>query len=195
VKLYNKTQCPDEIVENLLVRAGRACGKVRTTGVIVIVTAGRTGQVKGMAHECTGVYEFKLRRMKQTRKNGKRVRGRCINTDGGYFAITLPQILPTIVGQTDPLARAENFFQVAIHEWGHIRDYQQGGASLMPWAKRVGGTIFLRGRRQKWEDRPEEKRAIRYTTEANEKIAAGIVQPPDDAILALAVWLESTTNK
>jgi hypothetical protein len=140
-----------------------------------------------MAHEASGVYEFAPRRMKQRYRNDKRVRGRCIETDGGYFTISLPQISPSAMRtwQTDPLARAENFFQVAVHEWGHIRDYQHGGAYRMAWAKRGNNA-----RRMRWADRPEEKRAIRYTTEGNERIEKGIVQSPDNDILQLALWLD-----
>jgi hypothetical protein len=125
--------------------------------------------------------------MKQPYRNGKRVRGRCIDTDGGYFTITLPQVLHCDPSLFDPLKRAENFFQTAVHEWGHIRDYQNGGTWRLPWARKRAGN-----RRANWGDRPEERRAIRYTTEANERIEKGFVQSPDNAILDLALWLENT---
>lgn len=188
MKLYNKTRCPNALVESILLRAGKACGKVRTTGVIVIVTRATTGRVRGLAHEASGVYEFALRRFKQRHK-AKITRGRCINTDGGYFSISLPLLSPNARTHwvTDALHRAEQFFCVAVHEWGHIRDYQAGGSWKLPWAVTRQGH-----RRENHDDRPEERRANRYAREAESRIKSGTVQSPDDAILDLALWLEES---
>ncbi len=43
MKLYNKTKYPDELLESLLVQAGKAVG-ARTTGTIIKVTSANLGR-------------------------------------------------------------------------------------------------------------------------------------------------------
>ena len=180
VKLYNKTRYPDAILSALLTRAGRSIG-ARTSGVVVKVTAGRTsGHCRGLATECDWVYEWSLRNLK-SRRQGKRIKGRAIATDGGEIELTLP--LPS----KDCLATAENVFAVALHEWGHIRDFQHGGRLRFAFSTKAQS-----GRRPAWRDRPEEIRADEYRKDALAKIDKGKVQSADDEILALALWMEST---
>lgn len=201
MKLYNQSHCPDAILSPLLTRAARLAG-ARSARVIVRVTQGRSGRTTGKAHECSGLYEFTLRRFAGNRKReqpvwskrrpGKHRRGRCINTDCGYIEIVVPAIAVNTrtIWTTDPLHRAEGMFAVMIHEWGHIRDYQAGGRLRLEFARKGHN-----GRRGPHDARPEEKRANRYVAEAKEKLAAGTVQSADDDILALAVWLDAQWKK
>lgn len=174
MKLYNKTRCPDSMLWSVLLRAARACGKVRSSSVVVFVTQGSAGRCSGKAYECIWV---------RPRKGGRR-----INTDGGYFEIVLPGHGPhakTCWTRPDGLAWAETFYYIAVHEWGHIRDYQAGGSRILAWDRPQSGR-----RRASHDDRPEERRANRYCAEAAERVASGRAAAPDDAILGLAVWIE-----
>ena len=182
MKLYNKTKCPDAILEPLLVRAGRQIG-VRTGGVIVKVTAGRSAACRGQAFECSWVYVWHLRNLKSRRN------GRAIETDCGYFALSLPAPLVLGGASSDALKCAETFSSVARHEWGHIKDYQHGGTERLDWSKKTAA-----GRCAPHDLRPEEKRANRYSREAAEKIEAGKLQTADDDILALAIWMEENVK-
>ena len=38
MKLYNKTRCPTDVLQRVLLRAARAVGDVRTAAVVVKVT-------------------------------------------------------------------------------------------------------------------------------------------------------------
>ena len=80
---------------------------------------------------------------------------------------------------------AIDLFKVAMHECGHILDYQMGGKATLPWSTQA--PAYRRGgRRQNHDDRPEEIRAERYTTDAIPNIGPAEVE----AILTMAIWLE-----
>ena len=177
MKFYNnKTRIPSAILERFLVAAGRSVG-ARTGKVVVKVTAGR---MRGLASEGFAVYEWHLRNLK-SRRRGRRILGRAIDTDGGWFHLSLP-VDPS---PGDPLTLAESVWNLAQHEWGHIRDYQAGGTRRLTFSRRGGN-----GRRPDHDSRPEEIRAERYIRESHAAVAAGKKRAADDEILALAVWYE-----
>ena len=178
MKLYNKTRCPTEFLHRVPLRAARAVGGVRTAGVVVKITTSRC-TCGGVAYETTYVCDWHLRKPGARGCRDSRSEGRNIKTDGGYIHLSLP------TERRDSLQAAETFFRVAAHEWGHIRDYQHGGTTLMAFSRARAG-----GRRPRHGDRPEERRANRYAAEALKRIETGRVQAPDDEILALALWLD-----
>ena len=149
MKLYNKTELPDAVLEPLLVAAGRCVG-ARTSGVVVKVTQGRNAGVSGMAHSATFVNSWHLKRVSKWKSER-------VSTDGGWFRITKPWSRPG----WDSLTVAQSFFAVAMHEWVHIRDYQNDGHWTMPWA-RAGSS----GRRARHDSRPKEPRAINGVDDA-----------------------------
>lgn len=130
MKLINRTRVPDELLEPLLILAGRRVG-ARTRGVVVQVNPGRFA--KGMAYEC-----IRVRWTPRSR--------RWLDTDGGAFKVTLPSC-------GSALWRAMEFADVAAHEWCHIREYQQGGSSRFPFSRKAAS-----GRRPAHRFRPEEVR-------------------------------------
>jgi len=171
LKLYNKTKLSDFVLEPLLVAAGRAVG-TKTSGVVVKVTQGRNAGVSGMAHLASFVNTWHLKRISKWKSER-------VTTDGGWFRITIPWSRPG----WDSLAVAQSLFEVAMHEWVHIRDYQTGGKWAMPFASRGQG-----GRRARHDSRPEELRAINAVDDA---IAKGAVVRYQDVIIELAIEHEN----
>jgi hypothetical protein len=169
MKLFNKSKLSDIVLEPLLTAAGRAVG-ARTTGVVVKVTQGCNRGVSGIAYQCYEVYKWHLW------KGGSRKKG--IKTDGGYFQLTIPRPAKG----WDCLGLAQQVFEVAAHEWVHIRDYQHGGRWAMPFASRGNG-----GRRSIHDRRPEELRAINTVDEA---LNRGAVERNQDLIINLAIAME-----
>ena len=183
VKLYNKTTIPDSILKLLLIEAGKIA-QARTSNVVVIVNPARHWHScsRGMAHKCFAVARWALetRHYTKSSKRTKLVDG-YVSTDGGYFTITLPlvynsaiNVTPKCCSQHEPLNRAGRFFEVAVHEWSHIRQYQTG-------------YHFDRSLRAKRHDnRPWER-------EANKSMNKALDSLPDarqGAILALGLELE-----
>ena len=187
MKLYNKTKCPDEILKPLLVAAGKSVG-ARTANVVVKVTQGQYGHsCKGMSYNHFAVYTWHLWGRK---KKERKYRKGSIRTDSGWFEITLPGNLHTcfvnaefdkekgiVVGEVNHIGHAENFYKTAQHEWGHIKDYQDGTYTRTPRTSS--------GRRIAWTDRPCEQAAMNRVEDA--KKIKGI----DDLILNLAIYFES----
>jgi hypothetical protein len=167
MKLYNKTKLPDSVLEPLLIAAGRAVG-AKTSGVVVKVTQGRNAGVSGMAQSASFVNTWHLKRVSKWKSER-------VTTDHGWFRITIPWSRPG----WDSLAVAQSFFQVAMHEWKHIADYQAGGRWAMPFA-----SPGMSGRRARHDSRPEELRAIDAVDAA---LARGAVLRCQDAIIALAM--------
>jgi len=177
MKLYNRTACPDRILRPLLVAAGRAVG-AKTGKVIVKVGQSRLPRGTGMAIAADRV------RLGFLQGKPPEKWGRWITTQGGYIRLTLPGCS----GRGDTIALAQSFYELALHEWGHILDLQTG-LEFLPWSGRDGE------RRPRWEERPEEIRACNYANEALRKETAGQLTSRDNLILELAIWLEEKTHE
>ena len=186
VKLYNLSTLPDEPMRRLLTRAKLLAG----CGGDVVVKVTRGGYSgKASAHRCDWVAKWSLCHRRET-KAGDYKEGR-ISTDGGYIVIA-PCHAPTgrktvTTGWwSDPLNWAQHFFETAIHEFAHVRDYQVGGRDALPWSSRD----LKNGRRPPHDFRPEEIRAINTTDEALDKIRRrrGDI---DEMILDLAIQMEA----
>ena len=167
VKLYNKSRCPDEILKRLIGAAGRRIGA--RSAVVVKVTQSQRGHQHGCAKP--GVpYLWHLARK---RKGVQRYR--MIDTDGGWIELQLPIIHRAY----DHLEQAESFYRLCLHEWGHIKEYQEN-------ADRTASHRFSDYNRR-WKNRPHERRACRIATEAGERYYS---KTAEQAILELALWLE-----
>lgn len=142
VKLYNRTRLPNELLSRLMSRAAQRVGA--RSGVVVIVNRkrGYSTHCSGHAHECFAMWESGLRRI-------KRGRGRLIGTDGGTVTVSIPDCART---DKEALHSAHDIVSVALHEFSHIRDFQEHASDRH--SKRGAN-----GRRPAWEDRPEEQRA------------------------------------
>lgn len=176
VKLYNQSGLPDEPMRSLLLDAQRLAG-AKGSVVVKVTRGGRTTTC--YAKSCRWVSKWFLAGRSNHRKDGKLLQG-SILTDGGYV-----HMQPRHLG--DSIEAARYFFETAIHEFAHIRDFQQGGRYAMAWSRADAG-----GRRPKWAKRPEEIRAVNRTDEALELLAK---QPErririDDAIIGLAIQIE-----
>jgi len=205
MKLLNNTQIPNEVLEPLLTLAGRSVG-ARTSNVVVQVNRGDawTDGCRGMAYECVWVrwtnkvqkrrYKTKTRILSNGVKYSYRIlqtHKRKIHTDGGAFKISLPVIPASChkkgrVGPMyyDGLHIAENFMYVARHEWGHIRDYQNGGRYSLSWSRPKPGQT----RRAIHDRRPEEWRAENYIYDSD--LRRKNKNWAYEEIMALALYLE-----
>lgn len=164
MKLYNRTRCPDAVLAAVLNAAGKLSG-ARTAGVVVKVTAGAS--VRGLAFRADWV------RLGFLTGRGFSGTSRKVGTDRGYYRIILPC---RAAFSDDPIKLAQHFFQTAIHEWVHIRDFQHH-------------ECFCNFNRR-WANRPHERRAVAATNTALDLIRFGLRSDPEDEILALAIWLE-----
>ena len=88
-------------------------------------------------------------------------------------AVRLSLIYPI---RGDALLLAESFYRLCVHEMVHVHDYQRGGMTF----SHAGPS----GRRPPHDSRPEERRARGAAKNASLVGAA-------DAVLALALWLDS----
>jgi hypothetical protein len=173
VKLYNLSGLPDEPLRSLLVKAKRAarCGG----SVIVKVTRGGR-RVTSHAKSANFVYQWFLLTRRRTKKDYE-LKERRVQTSGGYI------VMQPYRGE--PLASAERFFETAIHEFHHVKEFQEGGKFRHKWSFTDGN-----GRRPVWEKRPEEIRAVNATDEALGRLRRR-KEYPEDAVIALALQMEA----
>lgn len=157
MKLYNKTKCPDEILRPLLVAAGKSVG-ARTGKVIVKVTQSQSQCSRGLTSGHTFVYNWHLRRKRLKKKKNH---GHTIYTDGGWFRISLPA-----KSRFGNYSNAKNFYEVAQHEWSHIKHQQQ---NIYQYTPRTPS-----GRRVAWGDRPCEIAAMNSVNDAKKVSDTGI---------------------
>lgn len=116
LKLYNCTSVPNEAIQAVLQIAKRLAGV--KGNVIVKIDSRRGGG--GYAMEATSVQRRFLinGRKKSASRNVRRVA-----TDGGYTVITFARNT-----HEGGIWAARAFFETAIHEFAHIRDFQNGAA-------------------------------------------------------------------
>jgi len=157
VQLYNKTKWGAKLLRRLLKRTARLAG-ARFGQVPVKVTAARSGRVSGEARSAGWVAEWHLR-------GSSLIDDSRVSCDGGFMRLVLPP--PAYFAANLPhlaVKTARRIYEIAIHEWVHIADMQEGG---LEWS--VCGAS---GRRPAWEERPEEQRARDAAEEAMENLTA-----------------------
>lgn len=160
MKLLNRTRLSDQILRRLLVKAARSVG-ARSSHVVVQVNPAR--QASGGARRCAAI----------------RLGGRWYDTDGGWFKIALPTRDLAAVPDPEAWLRrvANDFLQVAQHEWGHIRDFQDPNQDILPFSRRGRN-----GRRPRHDGRPEEIRAENYVYDSDQTRGRQHFQAEIDAL-------------
>jgi len=189
MKLYNHSVLSDEVLKPIIKMAGMRAG-ARTSNVAVKVTGRKNARsIHGRAFNCDWVNEGillgKLSRERfsygdyfgQSRKilKGKLKKYKYVTVDGGYFHI----ILGIFCHWMDEIDIAKYIFDVCVHEWKHIADFQSGEEFKFyddNYRKKI-----------KWEKRPQEIRAVNKTDEVRKKAKDWKYQ---EAILNLAVEIE-----
>lgn len=163
VKLLNNTKLSNDLLNDILTTAGRSV-KAKTTSVVVQVNSSKRSG--GRAFECYRV---------RWTKNNQKKSTRWIETDGGAFKIKIP--LNTIkffeqMANNEKMAYSKEelfseierictyFFEVAQHEFGHIKDFQNGGRRRLEFSSKENG------KRPSHRLRPEEVRADNYVFDA-----------------------------
>jgi hypothetical protein len=170
MKLLNNTPIANDVLNNVLIKAGRAIG-AKTTNVVVQANQGR-GWCGGRAYNASAV---------RWSNNNKRKNIRKVSCEGA-FKITLSLSRP-------PLETAQDFYNTARHEFGHVRDYQKGGAFSLSWS------ISRNGRRPAHNKRPEEIRAEDYIYESDKKKRDEFSNYAYEVVLSLAIVLEEYQKK
>jgi len=172
MKLYNNTSVPDEILAPVLKEAAKAIKGTRHGKVVVKVIRSR--------EHCTGAV-FGTSSVSRNFLNPRKYpneRSGYVATDDAVVILRLPKAGDPILWPAhtwrEPLYIAERFFDYALHEWGHVKDFQ-------------GEESFCHYRRR-WANRPHERRAEGYMLEAKER---GFSESAQMAIIDLAVYLES----
>ena len=189
MKLYNKTRYPGVLLEKLLVEAGKAVG-ARTFGVVVIATSAKPGYVHchGTAYRADYVRRFVLG-ARAYKKGGVELKKGEVETDGGYYRITLPYpFVPDWIKQSDIYPRwmeahcfdglsiAELIFHTASHEWQHIKQYQKCKFNFRD----------KREQAKNHDNRAWERDAIKASSKAKSKPK----NKAQEAMLSLALWIE-----
>ena len=152
MKLYNKTKCPDEIIEPILIAAGKSVG-ARTTNVVVKVTQTQKRWTRGHVWGQSAVYKAELA-TRQYKKDGTYRFGK-VKTDCAYMTIGLPGLHHGL----NVIQQAVEGWKVMQHEWAHVRDFQK--------RKWLSTPTTPSGRQIKWRDRPCEISAECQVSEAN----------------------------
>jgi len=176
MKLYNRSPIDDKVLKAVLAKAARSVGARQSK---VLVEIGHGDHLRGHANN----YIWKL--------IGKR-KIKCED----WVRIILPtwriQYSPHQYWRCwykgDPINLAQVIYDLARHEFAHIRDYQHGGEQTMPWSRQGKS-----GRRPRWAERPEEQRAMAACEDAD-ALGRGHEWAADE-ILDLAIALEGLSAR
>ena len=169
MKLFNKTNIPDDLLKAVIYRAAKAVGSVRTSEVVVKVTTAQYGSHGCVEHHKTCRWGYYLWFLEGCRSN-KPGKNKLVYSDGGFVFLKIS----ANDFRRDPLAWAEGVYALAAHEWQHIKDSQKG--------------VSFDTHRKHWKNRSHEKRAMVAanravrTTDRDSRIS--------DAILDLALFME-----
>ena len=152
IKLFNHTRYPDAPIKTVLTTAARLIG-VRGD-VAVKVTVSKLIRPDGYAKHAVP-YLWHLQGGPK-KKNGKN--SHLIHTPLGYVLLSLPR---GPLSESVVMLAAEHFFDVAMHEMAHIKDFRQGTLRRDPKTKS--------GRRIAHKDRPCEIDADNMVYDAMQK--------------------------
>lgn len=173
VKMYNLSGLPDEPLRSLLVQAKRAAG----CGGSVVVKVTRGGRRVTSHATSAGWIKRWFLSSRRTTKAGN-IREGLVRTSGGYVVLQPHR-------WDDTLTAAERLFEIAIHEFYHVSEYQRGGKFRLKWSEPNYG-----GRRPAWEKRPEEIRAVNATDEALDRLRRRRAYP-QESVIELALQMEA----
>ena len=189
VKLYNFSGLPDEPLRTLLSRAKRL---VDCRGDVVVKVTCGGNRVSSHASRCDWVAKFHLAGRACTKASGRtELRRGKVRTAGGMVTLR-PYHPPAFALRNpgwhsdlkDPIEWAKRLFETAMHEFHHIREFQER-LLFQEWSTRNRG-----GKLPAWRYRPEEIRAMNATDEALEKLRRSQAKH-DELILELAIQMEA----
>ena len=167
MKVFNHTKIPDELLKPILYRSAKAVGSIRTQKVVIKITTSQYSY-SGHVKPCR-IMAYRLWYL-EGRYSDKPSKQIMLRSDGGYMFLRIPVNRFT----QDPIAFAENVFNLASHEWQHIKDLQKNN--------RFGEY------NRNWRNRPHERRAITAAKRADRvKDKNEFIQ---DSILNLALFME-----
>lgn len=171
ILLFNRTRCADQVIKDVLAFAARRVGVKGDTPVKV--STGRYN-TEGVAYNSFPyLWYMKGGRRYKTKRTSHLI------GNVGYITMSVPMGI-------DPLAVAESFMRVALHEMGHIRSYRDGtyGKEREPTTRT--------GRRIAHDQRPCEILANNYADDAIATRAHRVQR--DELVLALAIAIESAQH-
>lgn len=185
MKLYNKTPINNDLLKRILTVASQAAGSNSLNTIVTVTpTQGYSRcRVHGMAHNSAWVSDTVL-----SGKSNRKI------TCSGWIQLFVPNTTAIRKWEAklaswekknpwhyDWLDLAEIVYSIAVHEWAHIKDYQN----------RVWHDPKQRTKRH--DARPWEKTAIRCARSATKKIAKN--SKKQDLIIELALELERLTKE
>ena len=151
MRFYNHSTIPGELLKPL-VKHALQLSKINPK-VIVLITRSKRGG--GMAYDCRGVSDSHLskRRPKPRHKKYLPCKGRIEVAVLRRFHSTMKK------------TPAEWFFEVLLHEFGHLDSYQKDMRFLdrKPFNRK----------KMKWEDRPSEEYANRFALKILKNLSPG----------------------
>lgn len=168
VKLFNFSALPTKELRALLHYAARQAG---CEGPVVTKVNRGGSRCHGEANKAWCVYEWYTSRKPRDRY-GELKYDRSTQTNGGFVTLW-PFTVNGWRKPADPLACAESLFKLAVHEYQHVADFQQGKPME---------------HRKRWANRCQEKRANTTATFA----ALRPDKKRDELILNLAVAIEQS---
>ncbi len=157
--IHNKTRISESVLQAIVDYCVSAVGLI-DCNVRVTITKGRTIYCKGLATRYA--FQFSDRRYHDTK-------------------VCIPK-------SSDVIAASNAVFEVMIHEFSHILDYQKMDNGEFVDHRFYKSDTSLR--RINHDLRPQEIRAENCIKEVREKISKKQLQSPDDLILDLAIEIE-----
>lgn len=160
MKIYNQTKILDALLKPILSAAARRIG-CKAKDVIVKITAKRVlhGSMGKANRYRQGIKEWFLKRGSKSDR---------VIQCSGFVSITIP-----LGCGGDYLGLAEYFYETALHEFKHVRDFHDG--------EHFGNC------NRNWKNRPHEIRAVDATDEA---LTKGLTSQMQEAIIALGIAIE-----
>lgn len=168
MKVINKTKFKDDSLKKLLLSCARRIG-INEDIVVFIHNSKKScyrpnGLFRGLAYKCCLVYP-------------KGFDNKGFQTSGGYTEMWFPFACYDKT-RFDSMEFTEKLVKVALHEFGHIYDYQQNNK---------GRCLSFGEYNKNWKNRPHEIRAQKYVNEVIEK---GYDKRMQEVMLKFAIALE-----
>lgn len=160
IVLFNNSSYPDKAFVPALRKAYEMTGC--TGKVVVRITKGGARRCKGkaMPQENPKLCQLEARFFD---KDG-RVKDYEVSTEGGWIEFS-PYNCPPIRDDNDYIAFAQGMFEIIVHEFHHIYEFQTDHIFNRDWDHNRGDAKYRR-RRMNHKQRPQEIRTDRFVKDA-----------------------------